>query len=145
MSCACCRGRPATARHGLAGLSVGADLALSRASHMRSRDRLSNAVRAAGSSHSARASDEAATCSDVVPFPQPAPIALGAARCQTHAAAASCHRQVREPLKLAIGDKLTIRGTNFVPGKRQNTVVFLRPGAPAVCSSRPTPRPRRAS
>jgi hypothetical protein len=36
------------------------------------------------------------------------------------------------PLKLAIGEKLTIVGTNFIPGKRRNTVVFLRDGAPAV-------------
>lgn len=36
------------------------------------------------------------------------------------------------PLKLAIGGKLTITGTHFVPGKLRNTVVFMRPGAPAV-------------
>lgn len=36
------------------------------------------------------------------------------------------------PLKASIGDTLTIVGTNFIPGKRKNTVVFLRDGAPAV-------------
>lgn len=36
------------------------------------------------------------------------------------------------PLKLAIGAKLTIVGRNFVPGKRRDTVVFLRAGAPAI-------------
>jgi hypothetical protein len=36
------------------------------------------------------------------------------------------------PLKLAIGAKLTILGRNFVPGRRRDTVVFLRGGAPAV-------------
>jgi Bacterial TSP3 repeat len=36
------------------------------------------------------------------------------------------------PLKLSIGEKLTIVGRHFIPGKRRNTVVFLRDGAPAV-------------
>jgi hypothetical protein len=37
-----------------------------------------------------------------------------------------------QPLKLAIGAKLTITGRNFIPGKRRDTVVFLRDGAPAI-------------
>jgi hypothetical protein len=36
------------------------------------------------------------------------------------------------PLRLAIGDTLTIVGRNFLPGKNRNTVVFFRDGAPAV-------------
>lgn len=37
-----------------------------------------------------------------------------------------------KPLRLAIGDTLTIVGRNFLPGKGRNTVVFFRDGAPAV-------------
>src|SRR3954454_7545266 len=37
-----------------------------------------------------------------------------------------------KPLKLAVGQKLTIRGHGFVPGKRADSVVFLRPRARAV-------------
>jgi hypothetical protein len=37
-----------------------------------------------------------------------------------------------KPLRLAIGDTLTIVGRNFVPGKGRDTVVFFRDGAPAV-------------
>lgn len=37
-----------------------------------------------------------------------------------------------KPLKTTIGGRLTIVGRNFVPGRRRNTVVFLRKGAPAV-------------
>ncbi|HZV73721.1 MAG TPA: IPT/TIG domain-containing protein [Conexibacter sp.] len=37
-----------------------------------------------------------------------------------------------EPLRLTIGDTLTIVGRNFLPGKDRNTVVFFRDGAPAV-------------
>jgi hypothetical protein len=40
-------------------------------------------------------------------------------------------RQV-SPLKVTIGERLTIVGRHFIPGKRRNTVVFLRDGAPAV-------------
>ena len=40
-------------------------------------------------------------------------------------------KQVR-PLKAEIGGKLTITGKNFLPGKGNTTVVFLRDGAPAV-------------
>ncbi len=40
-------------------------------------------------------------------------------------------KQVK-PLQAKIGDKLTIVGTHFLPGKQRNTVVFLRDGAPAV-------------
>ena len=36
------------------------------------------------------------------------------------------------PLRLSIGETLTIVGRNFVPGKGHNTVVFFRDGAPAV-------------
>jgi len=37
-----------------------------------------------------------------------------------------------KPLRLRIGQRLTIIGTNFIPGRRRDTVVFLRDGAPAV-------------
>ncbi|HET6448954.1 MAG TPA: hypothetical protein VFG31_07565 [Conexibacter sp.] len=37
-----------------------------------------------------------------------------------------------KPLRLAIGDTLTIVGRNFLPGRGRNTVVFVRDGAPAV-------------
>jgi hypothetical protein len=36
------------------------------------------------------------------------------------------------PKKLAVGEKLTIRGTNFRPGKRSNTIVFKRDGKTGV-------------
>jgi len=36
------------------------------------------------------------------------------------------------PLKLGVGDVLTIRGRNFVPGKNRNYVIFQRPRARAV-------------
>jgi hypothetical protein len=36
------------------------------------------------------------------------------------------------PLKLGVGDVLTIRGKNFVPGKNRNYVIFQRPRARAV-------------
>ena len=36
------------------------------------------------------------------------------------------------PLKAHIGDKLTIKGSRFVPGKQTNIVVFKRDGKPAV-------------
>ena len=36
------------------------------------------------------------------------------------------------PLKLKIGERLTIRGRGFLPGKNRNTVVFKATGAPAV-------------
>jgi hypothetical protein len=36
------------------------------------------------------------------------------------------------PLKLRIGDTLTITGTGFRSGKGRNTVVFKRDGKPAV-------------
>jgi hypothetical protein len=36
------------------------------------------------------------------------------------------------PLKIAVGDKLTIKGTGFKAGKGKNTVVFKRDGKPAV-------------
>jgi hypothetical protein len=36
------------------------------------------------------------------------------------------------PLRLRIGQRLTIVGRHFIPGRRRNTVVFLRDGAPAV-------------
>jgi hypothetical protein len=36
------------------------------------------------------------------------------------------------PLKVAIGAKLTIVGRNFIRGRRKDTVVFVRSGAPAV-------------
>ncbi len=36
------------------------------------------------------------------------------------------------PLKAQIGDKLTVRGTNFLPGKLTNIVVFKRDGKPAI-------------
>lgn len=36
------------------------------------------------------------------------------------------------PLKLGVGDLLTIRGKNFVPGKNRNYVIFQRPRARAV-------------
>ncbi|MGB2711039.1 MAG: hypothetical protein WBC33_05935 [Conexibacter sp.] len=36
------------------------------------------------------------------------------------------------PLKAKIGGTLTIVGRHFIPGKRRNTVVFLRDGAPAI-------------
>jgi hypothetical protein len=36
------------------------------------------------------------------------------------------------PLKLGVGDVLTIRGTNFVAGKNRNYVIFQRPRARAV-------------
>jgi hypothetical protein len=37
-----------------------------------------------------------------------------------------------KPLRLTIGEKLTIVGRHFIPGAGRNTVVFLRDGAPAV-------------
>lgn len=37
-----------------------------------------------------------------------------------------------KPLRLRIGQSLTIVGRHFIPGRRRNTVVFLRDGAPAV-------------
>jgi hypothetical protein len=37
-----------------------------------------------------------------------------------------------KPLRLKIGERLTIIGRHFIPGRRRNTVVFLRDGAPAV-------------
>jgi hypothetical protein len=37
-----------------------------------------------------------------------------------------------KPLRLAIGDTLTITGRNFLPGRGRDTVVFFRDGAPAV-------------
>lgn len=37
-----------------------------------------------------------------------------------------------KPLRLTIGDTLTIVGRNFLPGRGRNTVVFFRDGAPAV-------------
>jgi hypothetical protein len=40
-------------------------------------------------------------------------------------------RTVR-PLRVEIGETLTITGSNFLPGRGRNTVVFLRDGAPAV-------------
>jgi hypothetical protein len=36
------------------------------------------------------------------------------------------------PLKVAVGDQLTIKGTGFKAGKGKNTVVFKRDGKPAV-------------
>jgi IPT/TIG domain-containing protein len=36
------------------------------------------------------------------------------------------------PLKLKIGDRLTIKGKGFLPGKNRNTVVFKASGARAV-------------
>ena len=36
------------------------------------------------------------------------------------------------PLRLRIGERLTIVGRHFIPGRRRNTVVFLRDGASAV-------------
>jgi hypothetical protein len=36
------------------------------------------------------------------------------------------------PLTLRVGDTLTIRGRNFVPGKNRNKVAFKRDGSPAV-------------
>jgi hypothetical protein len=36
------------------------------------------------------------------------------------------------PLTLRVGDTLTIRGANFVPGKKRDKVTFKRDGAPAV-------------
>jgi hypothetical protein len=36
------------------------------------------------------------------------------------------------PLKLGVGDKLTIKGKNFIPGKNRNWVVFQRARAKAV-------------
>ena len=36
------------------------------------------------------------------------------------------------PLKAAVGDKLTIRGTNFIAGTKANIVVFKRAGKPAI-------------
>src|SRR3954447_25068363 len=36
------------------------------------------------------------------------------------------------PLKLKIGDRLTIKGKGFLPGKNRNTVVFKATGTPAV-------------
>src|SRR3954471_17520737 len=36
------------------------------------------------------------------------------------------------PLKLKIGDRLTVRGKGFLPGKNRNTVVFKANGARAV-------------
>jgi hypothetical protein len=37
-----------------------------------------------------------------------------------------------KPMRVRIGERLTIIGTNFIPGRRRDTVVFLREGAPAV-------------
>jgi hypothetical protein len=36
------------------------------------------------------------------------------------------------PLMLRVGDTLTIRGHNFTPGRKRNSVVFKRDGGPAV-------------
>ncbi|HKG03383.1 MAG TPA: hypothetical protein VKB03_09380 [Conexibacter sp.] len=40
-------------------------------------------------------------------------------------------KQVK-PMRLEIGQQLTIVGRHFIPGRGRNTVVFLRDGAPAV-------------
>jgi len=37
-----------------------------------------------------------------------------------------------KPLRVRIGERLTIVGTHFIPGRASNTVVFLRDGAPAI-------------
>jgi hypothetical protein len=37
-----------------------------------------------------------------------------------------------QPLRLAIGETLTIVGRHFLPGRGRDTVVFLRDGAPAI-------------
>jgi hypothetical protein len=37
-----------------------------------------------------------------------------------------------KPMRLHIGERLTIVGRHYIPGRRRNTVVFLREGAPAV-------------
>ena len=36
------------------------------------------------------------------------------------------------PLKLGVGERLTLRGTGFRAGKAANTVVFKRDGKPAI-------------
>ena len=36
------------------------------------------------------------------------------------------------PLRVRIGQVLTVKGRNFVPGRGRTTVVFLRGGAPAI-------------
>ncbi len=48
-----------------------------------------------------------------------------------HAAALPLIKRVK-PRKLAIGGTLTVVGRNFLPGRRRNTVVFFRKGAPAI-------------
>jgi hypothetical protein len=60
-----------------------------------------------------------------VPFLSLALIALGAALPSAAAAAKIPTIKSVKPLKLKIGDKLTITGKNFVSGKRKNTVIFL--------------------
>jgi hypothetical protein len=37
-----------------------------------------------------------------------------------------------QPLALEVGQKLTVRGKHFVPGKSRNTLVFKRDGKPAI-------------
>jgi hypothetical protein len=61
--------------------------------------------------------------------------ALHAAAVDRHAPSASTPLPVItavRPLRLAIGDTLTITGRNFLPGRGRNTVVFFRDGAPAI-------------
>jgi IPT/TIG domain len=60
-----------------------------------------------------------------VPFLSLALIALGAALPSAAAAAKIPTVKSVKPLKLKIGDKLTITGKYFVSGKRKNTVIFL--------------------
>ena len=60
----------------------------------------------------------------------PAAGALGAAKKRKPTPIPSIASVV--PLKLGVGDVLTIRGRNFVPGKDRNTVVFKRDGGRAV-------------
>jgi len=63
------------------------------------------------------------------------PSRLHAAAAAVHAPSASTPLPVIKsvkPLRLAIGDTLTIVGRNFVPGRGRDTVVFFRNGAPAV-------------
>jgi hypothetical protein len=48
-----------------------------------------------------------------------------------------------EPLTLGIGDKLTLRGKNFIPGKLKNTVVFKRSGKRAIFAKADTATRRK--
>jgi hypothetical protein len=66
-------------------------------------------------------------------------VGAGAALPPLHATAASVSVETPlptiervKPMRVRIGERLTLVGRHFIPGRRRDTVVFLRDGAPAV-------------